>query len=637
MGLFHKRIDIKNATKTTYSEDDLKKMDLNYTKEFSAVMNQRIYSPIRKEMPRALITQIRDKAFEKILDDHLFTFKHLLVIPNPYGAAVQTALLLFNSSNVCKVRYRILGKDGASENDFCGETDYTDRHRVPVLGLYKGYTNKLVLELVDEDGVVFQRRDLSIYARDIELNLQNIVTKVQNKEASTFPFILVNGMNFNPIAIDQRGEVRYAMQLKTNKLGMIPLPNGNFLFADTSANCVDIENKPIACLYHEIDYMGRIYRTFLMEYPIGRAIAQNQDSLFLVTASDENHEGDCIVEMDMNSGNIVKKCNLVDILGEKYQDRKTWATVTSMEYQDGGLFVTLKRLHTILKLDWNSMKPQWAMAPASVWEDTPVASVLLHNETGEEAISLLPEQSSIYHSQEGKLQLLIYGIQNLGNVFPKEVDHSSKSRILLCEITEDNRTFRLVEKLDTVKAKRFIHAVDSKENHRMLSVCGMLDKRTENCKGVLEEIDIQTGHVINRMELCRTFRQAWVFEPDLAGYAVPLEKNIKVIHGQMTPPAEFSGKLPEASDKKLRKRIFGQNRLVGSLLLFAIYPGTVQHVYLVGKTHSYVQDYTMLELSKRRQSFAIDLSHIAIGEYLIYVEYDGNLYLLKNEIRVEEQ
>ena len=91
---------------------------------------------------------------------------------------------------------------------------------------------KLILELIDSAGEVYQRRDLRIYTRDIPLGQQNIVTKVEHSESSCFPFILVNGFRFKPVVFDQNGEVRYSLQIKTDQTGMIPLENGRFLYVD---------------------------------------------------------------------------------------------------------------------------------------------------------------------------------------------------------------------------------------------------------------------------------------------------------------------------------------------------------------------------------------------------------------------
>lgn len=634
MGLFGRRIDIKNATKTTYSEDDLAKLDLNYQREYVIQKDCRIYTPFRKEIPRAWLTQIRDMAFEKILDDHLFTFKHLLVIPNPYGASVQTALLLFNTSRECRVRYRILGK--TEETDFVGETEISTRHRVPIVGLYKGYTNKLKLELLDESGEVFKRRDLTIYARDIALKLQNIVTKVEHKEPSEFPFVLVNGVRFNPIALDQNGEVRYSLQIKTNRMGMLPLQDGHFLFADTSANQMGQNGLSASCQYHEIDYMGRIYQTYLLDYPISNVVAQKEDSLFLITSSDAHHVRDCIIELDRNSAKIRKRCVLADVLGTKYQDRKNWVMVTGMEVCGNKLLISSKRFHSILELDWETLSVQWILAPKSIWQDTPMEKYLLTGKDGQDVDGYMPEHFVFSVNGDEKIQLGVYCIQNKGTVPAQGAKASPDSRLVTYCIDEKEKTFEEKKKLDVVKSKRFGSSIFNLPKNRILSLSGCLKMQSENLRSCIEELEGENGEVINRLRLCKIFHQAWLFEPDIKSYSRPLEKKLDVIHGYLAPPPVYEGEMPNLCEDKLRKKIFGNIRVCGNLFLFAFYPGTIGKVYLIGENHSYMQDYSQLKLKRRRQSFAIALDQLQYDEYQIYVEYDGAVYQLKNEIRIEK-
>ena len=63
-------------------------------------------------------------------------------------------------------------------------------------------------------------------------------------------------------------------------------------------------------------------------------------------------------------------------------------------------------------------------------------------------------------------------------------------------------------------------------------------------------------------------------------------------------------------------------------------PGFVDRIYLIGENNAYVKDYSVLEELNRKEFFAIPLNDIAIDEYHVYVEYDGECYKLKNEIRV---
>lgn len=633
MGIFGKRIDVKNAAKTTYSEDDLTKLDLNYQREFNVQAGSRIYTPFRKEIPRAWLTQIRDMAFEKILDDHLFTFQHLLVVPNPYGASVQTALLLFNTSKECSVRYCVLGKTEGV--DFVGETEKGTRHRVPILGLYKGYTNKLKLELLDEHGEVFKRRDLTIYCRDIPLKLQNIVTKTEHKELSQFPFVLVNGVRFNPIALDQNGEVRYSLQIRTNRIGMLPLENGHFLFADTSVNQTDTTGEMASCQYHEMDYMGRIYRTYLLEYPIGNVVSQRGDSLYLLTSSDKGRKGDCIIQLDRNSGEVKKRCALGDILGTKYQNRPDWIVVSGMGFYGDKLLIASRRFHSLFALDWEKQTLCWVLAPESIWRGTSVEKYLLAGENGQVVDSYMPDHFEAERDGKQLVRLRLYCIQNTGSVPAENANASEDSRVVYYTVDEGQKTFCKEKELEVVKSKRFGSSLTLAGKENLLSLSGVLDRQSEDLRSCIEELDGETGDVINRLRLGKIFHQAWFFQPDIAAYSQPVSKKMDVICGRLSAPSEYTGQIPDPCGEKLRKKIFGNIRVCRELFLFAFYPGTVEKVYLVGERHCYMQDYSKLKRKRKRESFALALDQLQQDEYQVYVSYDGNTYQLKNEIQIE--
>ena len=124
-------VEVRRGSKITYSPSDLNKLDRTYEREVFEQTKRKVMSSFRKEPQRSFTAQVRDYAFEQILDRRLYTFSHILVIPNPYGLAQQTALILFNSSKEYRVRYRVQGDDGA---DFVAETEPARRHRVAIMG-----------------------------------------------------------------------------------------------------------------------------------------------------------------------------------------------------------------------------------------------------------------------------------------------------------------------------------------------------------------------------------------------------------------------------------------------------------------------------------------------------------------------
>ena len=84
--------------------------------------------------------------------------------------------------------------------------------------------------------------------------------------------------------------------------------------------------------------------------------------------------------MDMNTGEIVRRIKLIDLLGEKYHTGKEWLLFSAMEYRAGKLLLTLKRIHTIAQLDLESGKLDWVLAPKSIWQDTELEAIALKTE-----------------------------------------------------------------------------------------------------------------------------------------------------------------------------------------------------------------------------------------------------------------
>ena len=65
--------------------------------------------------------------------------------------------------------------------------------------------------------------------------------------------------------------------------------------------------------------------------------------LFLVTSSDGKHISDCITEFDLDSGEIVQKCDMAAVLSDQYRTVRNWADITRLEYHEGMLYVTVKK------------------------------------------------------------------------------------------------------------------------------------------------------------------------------------------------------------------------------------------------------------------------------------------------------
>lgn len=519
MGFFQKYfVNVRRGTKITYSESDLRKLDREYEKKVIAEDSRKIRSAIRKVPQQVYLTQTRDYAFERILDRHTYTFQHILVIPNPYDLVKQSALLLFNSSKETKIRYRVIGD--TPEADFTAETEYTTRHRVPVLGLYLERNNRVELEMLDTNGDVVKRRMLRLYVSDTPQRLKKIEIQQQDKELSHFPFIMLNGASYSPFAIDRNGAIRYSIQLWTKNVGMLPLANGHFLYEDRTANRMNGIGQIKACRFHEMDYLGRIYRTFLINYSVISVEAQCGELLYLRVSCGEDEKERKLIELNLTNGEVTEMQKLPDEAVE-------------------------------------------ACAKGAAFIDV-----------------------------AGRL----------------------------------NKNFR--EGSDNM-----VHARDEE---RTLSCTNIVQEGNEGRCAELTETDAE-GRIVSRRVVSKAANKVWLFEPDISDFCKMVAPSANVVFGALDSPEVFTGELPAESDEPINRAYYGNVRLCDSLFIGYILPGRVSRVYLIGKEHRYVQDYTGMHIiGKRRFPMAISLEGLAKDEYSILIESRDVVHRLKNSIRVVE-
>ena len=619
-------VEVKRGTKVTLSESDLNKMDRMYERELSESVTRKVMTPYRKEPQRAFQAQLRDYAFEKILDRHLYTFSHVLVIPNPYGIAKQTALILFNSSKEYKVCYRVLGDHG---NDFVGESEYSKRHRVAIMGLYPERSNKVDLSLIDREGNIVKHRLIRIYVSEVQNNLKDLVLEVNGKEDATFPFLAVNGATFSPIVFDADGAIRYSMQLRTYKLGMLPMPNGHVLLADRTANIVNSMGKIQPCCYHEMDYMGRVYRTYVLNEPVGTAIAQHGNSLFLVSNSDGKHFNDCILELSMDTGEIVKRIPLLDLLGDTYCQGKEWLLFSAIEYRNGKLLLTLKRLHTIAQLDLETCKLDWVLAPQVIWKDTPLKNITLQTK-GEDITMGGPDKAVWINDNE----LLIYSTGTKGSVDGGYED-PKESAVLRIKIDEKNGTYEQVEKHGCLKTMQYGSAMYLQSSDKYLHLTGTTADRTKAKHSQIALVDAKSGEKDKNISLAKNFLWAWEFTPDIPSFCRGMDVHENTLFGKLPTPPEFHGTMPEETQERVQRSFFGNVHLCENLFEFAILPGVVEKLYFKGKNKTYVQDYANLPMGRRKEVFTVQVDGLEPGEYDLYLQFQGKVRKLKNELRVK--
>ena len=86
----------------------------------------------------------------------------------------------------------------------------------------------------------------------------------------------------------------------------------------------------------------------------------------------------------------------------------TGSTTSNIEYNDGRILITAKRLNSIISIDWKELKPDWIIAPPKVWQDSDVSKYVLKDKSehreGEAVIPVcsFPEYTSLMEDNGDK-------------------------------------------------------------------------------------------------------------------------------------------------------------------------------------------------------------------------------------------
>ncbi len=107
------------------------------------------------------ISRRKDTVIENILNKKYYTFDNALFIINPFGCSPLSGLFIFNTEKPCKVKYTIKGKRGSDNYTNCDET-WTNRHKVPVLGMYDGGITHITFYLIDKNNNEIQETTIRI-------------------------------------------------------------------------------------------------------------------------------------------------------------------------------------------------------------------------------------------------------------------------------------------------------------------------------------------------------------------------------------------------------------------------------------------------------------------------------------------
>ena len=322
------------------------------------------------EQVSSLMTQQAEKEQEFKIDG--YDINNPNVILNPYGNSPLTALVMFQTTDAVSPTVTIHGDDELTtfEHTF----DAATNHYLPIYGLYADRDNLVTIEYEENDTKI--SKDLTIKTDALPDNMVRPIDITSNKSKLTndLYFFTPSSQGYT-MAYDVNGNVRW--YLTNNALWKIDrLDNGHLL--------VSTERRVNSPYYmtglYEMDLMGKIYAEFDLpggyhhdyyEMPDGNLLVASND----FTSGDGTVE-DVIVELDRQTGDIVRQFDLKDILDTDDGKSENWSSYdwfhnNSVWYDQTTNTVILSGRHkdAVIGLDYNSGDLKWIIGDPTNWNE----------------------------------------------------------------------------------------------------------------------------------------------------------------------------------------------------------------------------------------------------------------------------
>ena len=306
----------------------------------------------------------KQKDVEEEFESEGYTFDSPNVILNPYGNSPLTALVIFETDDEEEISVTIKGKDELST--YTHTFDEGKVHYIPIYGLYAGRENEVVISNGDKENTLKIKTD----ELPDDFVLPTKVTKDESKLTNDLYFFSPSSKGYM-CAYDVNGDVRWYLD-ESAIWEVNRLKNGHLLLSTER-----LVNTPYYSTgLYEMDMIGKVYKEYSLPGGYHHDYFEMEDGNILVASDDfDNEDGtveDYVVELDRETGNIVKTFDLKDILNMEDGKSENWTNYdwfhnNSVWYDKKTNSITLSGRHQdiVINIDYDSGKLNWILGDST--------------------------------------------------------------------------------------------------------------------------------------------------------------------------------------------------------------------------------------------------------------------------------
>ena len=622
------------VTSEDYSKGIVRKSP-EFTKEIITNYNEHNFaSSITVKEDKVFQSYQLDQQLQQELGNQEHTFQNPFIVLNPFGNSPLTAVVLFQTREEYAVRVTVEGN--TNQTDVVGEVASGQQHLVPVIGLYPDQDNQVTLELIEDGGKTAAEVTITITTDPLPSSMEKLVDVKRSIKPSAYGLIEVSGFDTpHPFAFDTEGCVRWYLSETYASYGYFPLSNDRFIVMDSDV-MIPTYAKPHAQQLYEMDYLGRVHQIYLINSGAHHEVIEKTPggNLLVLSNSIDEHVEDVVQEIDRNTGEVVKSLDMREIFGETYVDMLDWAHLNTVSYkeEDDCIYLSVRNLHSAIKVNWSTGELVWILANPEFWEGTPFEDKVLQPEGD---IIWNYQQHSVYEEPEdldGNPDTI--HIMMFDNHWDKTrkvdfFDGITSSFVSSFTIDEAARTITQPHTYEGIISKITSNYSLDYETGRVFFMGGYLAEETQDGhEGMIYEYDYETEEVLNQYGLRYRFYRAYEFNPDFNAVAKPMVLEDNYFKGTLraavpNPDAEPVPELLIEEDISLV--------VIQQLLYLKAGDHKISKIEFVGTNNSYLLDFSYTEEGEEKYhkltySLVVPFSNLEPDEYQLIITYDKVRY-----------
>ena len=627
-----------------YDEEYEKEKDSYQRYQFVEKRKIEVESDIAYEKGLAVESRERDQELTKMLKENKYAFEDPCVILNPYGRTPLCAYVMFWTKEPCAVRFVVKGK--TKEANIREEINsFENWHRVPVYGLYPAAENEVVLEIIGKDGKAVAEKKLTIPTKKLPESLNDLVQVKKKTAESAMKLILAVGKSMPyPAAFDEQGDVRYVMRFRPRGYGFFPVANDRFIVMERQT-LLPTQLIPHSTQMYEMDYLGRVYRTYYVPNGIHHDVCEMTPGGNLLIASNSQcgHVEDCIAEVNRENGKIEKVLDMRKIFGTAYRDRTNWVHINSLDYDSTKkqVYFSARNIHTIGCIDWKKDKLKWILGEKNMWRERPFSKKLLSTPEGmpwhfqQHSAKLIRENLD---GREDTIHIMIF--DNHWHVRRKNkfFDNDEQSYVTIYTIDEKKKKAWIEKRFGGIKSKITSNGILCGKERRVFYMGGFLayPEKYDNRGGWIYEFDYDTGKTLNEYSVRYYFFRAYELRMNMQDLSRPMDLYEEPCVGWLQPFERWDEpvsrpekKISEAPIRCMQERI--RLRLEDQNLQIKSRDHLIEQVVVKGTHYTYQKDFRKppreQDLAAEMEYYvSIPLYNLLDDTYEVYVRFGGEWY-----------